>query len=233
MELITILIMSIIILITLVIILKLNRKNMKLIKQTGYDKKLNEITNCLPENKKICKEILSILKNENVNIKEDNGNKQASLYIVASNTILIANIKDTFTRVQTIAHECIHSIQDKYLLWSNFIFSNIYLLYYFIITILTLFNKISMPNIHAIILVMMSMLLFFIRSYIETDAMTRARFLAKEYMLGNTDKISKENINVIVENLDKLNSVGIKFYNLTILANYLIKVIIYCVIAMI
>ena len=37
----------------------------------------------------------------------------ASLYIVATNTILISNIKDTFTRVQTIAHECLHSIQNK------------------------------------------------------------------------------------------------------------------------
>ena len=74
----------------------------------------NEIANKLPENKEICKAILKKLHNENVKIQEneDKDNK-TSLYIAISNTIFIANIKDTFTRVQTIAHECIHSTQNK------------------------------------------------------------------------------------------------------------------------
>ncbi len=233
MELISILVMCIIILIVLTILLGVNRKNIFFIRQIGEDESLNEITNCLPENKEICKEILSILKNENVNIKVGDENKQASLYIVSSNTIFIANIKNTFTRVQTIAHECIHSIQDKRLLWFNFIVSNIYLLYFASITILSLFNKLAMPNLYVIILIMMSVLLFFIRSYLETDAMIKARFLAKEYMERNLDKINQENIDTIVENLDKLNNIGVKFYNFTLLAKYLVKVIIFCVIAII
>ena len=173
--------------------------------------------------------MLSILKNKNVNIKTGNDNSQASLYIVASNSILIANIKNTFTRVQTIAHECLHSIQNKKLLWFNFIFSNIYILYFFIITILTLFNKVTYTNVYAIILVMMSMLLFFIRSYLETDAMTKAKFLAKEYMESKKNVISNENINLVVENYDKINGIGIVVANFSLIANYLVKVIIYCI----
>lgn len=233
MELITILVMSVIILIILVILLKLNKKNINLIKQVGNDKKLNEITNSLPENEEVCREILSMLKNDDVNIKVSDENKEASLYIVATNTILIANIKNTFTRIQTIAHECIHSIQDKHLLWFNFIFSNIYLLYFGIIIILTLFDKIISPNKYAIILVMISILLFFIRSYLETDAMIKARFLAKEYMQTKENTIDQKNIEIIVENLDKMNAIGIKFYNLTLLFQYLSKVIIYCIVAII
>lgn len=233
MEIIVILIMSIIIIVSLTIISKFSFKKMKLIKEIGEDKNLNELTNVLPENEQIAKEILAKLKNENVKIRTGSASSQTSLYIVASNTIFIANIKNTFTRVQTIAHECIHSVQDKALLWFNFIFSNIYILYWVIITILTLINKISNPSIYAIILVMMSMILFFVRSYIETDAMTKARFLAKEYMEDKGDVVSKKNIETIVENYDKINSVGIKFTNLSLIVEYLVKVIIYCVVALI
>lgn len=233
MEIIVILIMSIIIIASLTIISKFSLKKMKLIKEIGEDKNLNELTNVLPENEQIAKEILAKLKNENVKIRTGGASSQTSLYIVASNTIFIANIKNTFTRVQTIAHECIHSVQDKALLWFNFIFSNIYILYWVIITILTLINKISSPSIYAIILVMMSMVLFFVRSYIETDAMTKARFLAKEYMEDKGDVVSKKNIETIVENYDKINSDGIKFTNLSLIVEYLVKVIIYCVVALI
>lgn len=233
MELIVILIISIITIIILSILVKFNLNNMRLIKEIGEDKNLNELTNVLPENEQICKEILRKLKNEKVKIKTGNENSQASLYIVATDTILIANIKNTFTRVQTIAHECIHSLQDKRLLWFNFIFSNIYIFFWIIITILTLINKISNPNIFAIILVMMSMILFFVRSYLENDAMIRARFLAKEYMEEKDDVISKENIDIIVENYDKINFVGIKFTNLSLVVEYLVKVIIYCLVGVI
>ena len=155
--------MSCIILATLMVLLRMNMKYINFIKKIGNDRKLNEITNSLPDNEVICKEILSMLGNERVNVKVGDENKQASLYIVATNTILIANIKNTFTRVQTIAHECIHSVQDKRLLWFNFAFSNVYLLYFYIVTFLTLINKISTPNIFAIILVMMSIMMFFVR----------------------------------------------------------------------
>lgn len=233
MELITILISSIVILIVLAILLRFNKSNVMKIKKIGEDSSLNEITNVLPENEEICKEILTMLKNENVKIKVGDDNSQSSLYIVASNTIFIANIKKTFTRVQTIAHECIHSVQDKRLLWFNFIFSNIFLIYFAVITIMALFNKLPVSNIFAIILAIMSMLLYFVRSYIETDAMTKARFLAKEYMEGKTDLISQENIDTVIKNYDRLNDIGVKFYNLKLLFNYLVKVIVFCVVALI
>ena len=44
---------------------------------------------------------------------EENGDNEASLYIAVTNKILIANISNTYTRIQTIAHECLHSIQNK------------------------------------------------------------------------------------------------------------------------
>lgn len=231
MELIILLIMSFIVLIVLALLFKFNVENIRKIEQIAHNKELNEITNSLPQNEQICKEILKMLKKENVKIKVGNENSQSSLYIVATNSILIANINNTFTRVQTIAHECIHSVQDKRLLWFNFIFSNIYLLYFAIITVLSLFNKLPEVNNFAIILVMMSMLLYSVRSYIEHDAMIKARFLAKDYMEKNENLISKSDIDVVVEHYDKLNDIGVKFYNLKLLFDYLVKVIAFCIVA--
>lgn len=231
MEIIILLITAITVLVILAIVLKFNFGSIKLIKSIGEDKKLNEITNALPENEQICKDILKMLHNEEVNVKVGNENSQASLYIVATNSILIANIKNTFTRVQTIAHECIHSVQDKRVLWFNFVFSNIYLIYFACITVLALFNKLPAVNVFSIILVMMSMLLYFIRSYLETDAMIKARYLAKEYMDMNKDLVGEDNIRIVVENYDKLNNIGVKFYNLKLIFDYMVKAIVFCLVA--
>lgn len=233
MEIISIAILCIIILILLALILKDNFKNMNQIKKIGEDKQLNEITNSLPENEDICKEMLEMLNNQNVKIKTGNENSQASLYIVASNSILIANIKNTFTRVQTIAHECLHSIQNKKMLWFNFIFSNIYIIYFVIITILALFNKGKYESICAIVLIMMSFLLYFVRSYLETDAMTKARFLADEYMRKKNDVISNEDIDLIVNNYDKINNIGILVTNFSLIFSYFVKILVYCVVVLI
>lgn len=229
MELITILITGILSIILLAFIIKFNMKNIQKIKQTGENQSLKEITNSLPENEIICKNILKMLKNENVKIKHADENSKTSFYIIALNTIIIANVKDTFMRVQTIAHECIHSIQDKRLLWFNYIFSNVYLLYFIITTILAVINKLPVPSVFAIILIMMSIILYFVRSYIETDAMIRARYVAKEYMENNEDLINKENIDLIIEKYDELNNIGVKFYNFKLLFDYMIKIVVFCV----
>ena len=115
----------IIIIIISIILLKLGLNihisDMKKIKKIGYDKKLNDIANKFPSNKEICMEMLEKLNNKNVKIEEVKDSK-TSLYIAITNKIIIANINDTFTRIQTISHECLHSIQNRRILLSNFIF---------------------------------------------------------------------------------------------------------------
>ena len=77
----------------------------------------------------------------------------------------------------------------------------------------------------------MSMLLYCIRSYLETDAMIKARYLAKEYMDMNKNLIGEDNIRIVVENYDKLNNIGVKFYNLKLIFDYMVKVIVFCLVA--
>lgn len=202
--------------------------SIKKVKEIGENKELDELTNSFPENIDVCKSILNKLGNTEVTIKEEKESK-TSLYIVINNTITIANIRNTFTRIQTIAHECIHSTQSKKMLWFNFIYTNIYMLYFLIISILTICKVIINPMMFLCILVLMGMVQYAIRSMLETDAMTKARYVAKEYLEEN--KIcSTENIEKIVTQYDKLNNVGIKLVNFDILARNCIKIIIYSII---
>lgn len=206
-------------------------RDIKKLKELGYDKGLNEITNKLPENKEICKDFLKMLNNENVKIEESEGN-QASLYMVLSNSIIIANIKNTFTRVQTVAHECLHSIQDKRTLLFNFIFSNIYFIYFVAICILAILKINPLPNTVLFALAIFSFINYIIRSYLEMDAMTNAKPLAEQYLKREGTLTEKEQ-ETILNNYDEINNIGIKLYNYTLITKNLIKIIIYSVICII
>lgn len=204
--------------------------DIKKMKEIGYDKELNEITNKLPENKEICKTILKKLHNEKVKMKEseDKENK-TSLYIALSDTILIANINDTFTRVQTMAHECLHSIQNRRTLVFNFIYSNIYFLYFLGICIVSLLKLNRHGMLHLFILMMLGVVYYAIRSYLEMDAMTKAKPLAKEY-IEEQRKLTKEEENKILDNYDRINEIGIKMTNYQLIVNCTIKIMLYATI---
>ena len=195
--------------------------NIKKLKQIGEDKELDEITKKYPENVEICKYYLKKLDNENVKIEEDK-NSNATLYLVTSNKIFIANLKNSYTRIQTIAHECLHSIQSKKMLWFNFIFSNIYLLYFFIICILAIFKVLPNKMIFLFILILFGLVFYAVRTYLENDAMIKALYLAKDYM--QEIKISgQEEIEKIVKKYEELNNIGIKYTNFKFLSNAIFK----------
>ncbi len=198
--------------------------NMKKIKEIGEDKELDKLTQKYPENIEICKAYLKKLNNENVKIEEDK-NSNVTLYLVMSNKIFIANLKDSYTRIQTIAHECLHSIQSKKLLWFNFVFSNIYLVYFFIICILAIFKILPYKMLFLSILIIFGFVFYAVRTYLENDAMIKARFLAKEYMQEKGIS-TQEEIDRIVNKYDKLNDIGIKCTNFQLLSNVFLKTVI-------
>ena len=210
---------------------------MKEIKKAGHNKKLDELTYKFPENKEICKTILEKLNNTKVTIKEnDDKDVKSSLYIAISDTIFIANIKDTYTRIQTIAHECLHSVQSKKLLIFNFIYSNIYLLYFALSIILTILGIFKDIKLQIIIISLLSFFYYVIRSFLETDAMTKAPYLAKEYMLDYIEKnpiCTKEEVEEIVEEYNRINHLGIPTYNYILMMNCIVKIMIYMVVALV
>ena len=223
--------------ITIAILYVVFEVNIKEIKKVGKNEKLDELTKKFPENEEICKDILKKLKNENVKVvQNENRENKTSLYIAISNTILIANIKDTYTRIQTIAHECLHSIQSRKMLLFNFFYSNFYLIYFVIITLLTVVGVIKNYYLNIAILILLSYIYYIVRSYLETDAMTKARYVAKDYMndyIENNEICTKDEINDLCEQYDKINKIGIPATNFVIFFNCFIKVTIYVAVAFI
>lgn len=206
--------------------------NMKKIKHiVDNDKDLDELSKKYPSNIELCKKYLKKLNNESVIIEEDK-NSEASLYIAISNKILIANIAKSYTRIQTIAHECLHSIQDRRLLIFNFIFSNIYLLYFTVICILGILQVLPNKLMFLSMYLILSMVYYAVRVYLENDAMIKARYLAKDYM--EEEKISsKEEIEKIVNGFDRINNLGIKVTNYKFFLNIMVKLLVFIIICLI
>lgn len=203
--------------------------NLKKAKYMQENKEAEKITDKFPENIEIAKEMLEMLGNEGVKIEQAKDTK-TSLYIAITNKISIADMKNNYARIQTIAHECLHSCQDRTLLLFNFIFSNINMIYFFIITILTIFKLVNNQMLQIAILMLFALIQFSIRSFLEIDAMTRAKFLAKEYM--NKKKLcTEEEKETLIKEYDKINKVGIPFTLDNLLTSGLIRVLIYAVVS--
>lgn len=233
MEYLIIIVISIITIILLKMGLNVHIKDLKKVKEIGYDKNLNNIANKFPENKEICEKILKKLGNNNVKIEEANDSK-TSLYIAVSNKIIIANMKDTFARIQTIAHECLHSVQNRAILIFNFIFSNIFLIY-FIASIFLIFFDVGNSLNYIMIYIFAGLIYCIIRGYLENEAMSKAMYVAKEYMqeYGNeNNNISDKEINLLVENFEKINKIGIPLTNFSLTMGVILKIIILSILAL-
>jgi len=223
-----VIIISVILIITNYIIFQINLKK---IKEIGMEEDLNKLAEKYPNNIEICKQILKKLKNENVKIEEDK-NVETTLYIALTNKIFIADTKNSYTRIQTMAHECLHSVQDRKILMFNFIFSNIYMIYFMAIIILTIFKVATNSLLCLNIFLLLSLTYYMVRIFLENDAMINAKYLAKEYM-EEQNISTKEEIGQIVDGFTRLNNVGIKAVNYQLFLEILLKVIIFSIVALI
>ena len=231
-----IIIIFLVFLLVLKIGLNIKIKDVKRLKQLSQDNTLNKITNVFPKNKEICEEILEKLNNKNVEIEElgEDSKSQTSLYLVMQNKIIIANIKDNFARIQTIAHECIHSVQDKKILKFNFIFSNISNLYFLVICILALLDIFNEQVWYCILisLILIQSISFIVRSHLETDAMTRAEYVAGAY-INEKKLLNKDDEEKIINTYKEINNIGIKLYNYILISKKVLSIIIFLVLIMI
>lgn len=209
--------------------LNIKIKDIKKLKELAFNKEKNIIIDKLPENEEIAKEILKGFNNNHTKVKKsENPKDTASIYVVLTDSIIIANIKNTFTRVQTIAHECIHSMQDKVTLWFNFIYTNLYNLLLVVLIVLKLFNIID--NMLGLLLLMLAGFIYYVvRAYLENDAMLKAKHVAKEYMKKSNLLTNKE-IEEIIAGYDDINTIGVKIYLYRLLLEVLVRTLIFSVI---
>lgn len=221
MELIIIIVASI----AIIIVNSMMKMNVKKLEQIALNTELNEIVKKYPNNVEICEYMLRKLENRTTKIEEDI-NSNSTLYMAVQDKILIGNTHESFSRIQTMAHECLHSIQDKKMLLFNFIYSNLYLMYFFIICILTIIKKLPNETIYSDILLILSFVYYVIRIYLENDAMIKAEYLAKEYM-EEQEIDSKDEIKKVLEGFKEINKGIIKGTNCGLFVKIMIKVVIF------
>lgn len=211
-------------LIFLKIFLKVNFKVIKELENRSSEE-LETLSNKFPDEEIICKDILEKLNNPDVKVKKQK-EYTSCLYTIFNNTITIGNFQQNYMKLQTIAHECIHSCQSKITLWSNFIFTNIYLIYFVIILLLAFLNKLSYTDIHAIILIFLSIIQYILRFSLENEAMIKAKYVAKEYIEENKI-LTKNEEKKLLEEYEKINNIGIPFMNYYTISMNIIKIIIF------
>ena len=222
---ISVIILGVITLVLLKIFLNINFKKLKQL-EIGSDEKLKNISDKLQNVKSevICKNILNKFECSNVDIcvKPE---YSACLYT-------IGEFKEQYMKPQTIAHECIHASQNKVTLWANFIFTNIYLLFWVVICILSILNKLPNTGIFTIILVFTSLIQYIIRYSLENEAMIKAKYIAKEYIEENK-LLNKEQEEILLKEYDRVNNLGIPFMNYYQISMNIVKVMIFSFICII
>lgn len=221
------------ILITLLILKIIFNAKAKDIKKFETDEELEKIVEKLPDNEQLAKIYLQKLNNNTVKIDKWNDEKiKTSVYNAMTNTITIGKIDKMYTRIQTVAHECLHSVQPKRILKFNFWFSNINILYFIVLLILTLFRIIEETNIQIFILLMLGIIQYSIKSYLEQDAMTKAKYLVNEYFDTNND-IENTEKEKLLKKYEELNEKAIPFVSYSLIFSELLKILLYLIIVII
>ena len=214
---------------TIILLKFVFRINLKKAKKLEKNKDLQKITDRFPKNQVIAKEMLEMLGNNTTKVEEKSDTK-TSLYIAITNKILIADFKNNYGRIGTIAHECIHSVQDKLLLLFNFIFSNVTIIYFLVTIALTILKVFTNYLLQVVILLILGLIQFAVRGYLETDAMTRSKYLAKDY-INNKNLCTNKETEELINEYDKINKMGILFYLFSMISSLLIKVSLYIAIS--
>ena len=198
-----------IILVTIVALKIIFKIDFKEAKKLDENKKLEKLTDKFPENIQIANEMLEMLDNKTVKVEEVK-NTNTSLYVAITNKIQIADMKNNYARIQTIAHECLHSVQDKRLLIFNFIFSNMIIIYWIVILILAITKGLQNIEMQMFLLLLLSTIKIIVRGYLETDAMTKSTCLAEKYIKQKNLINSKETEKLLIE-YKKINNIGIPY----------------------
>lgn len=165
-------------------------------KDSSKRKELDNIIEKLPSSDVVAKDILKIIGNDKTEYIFDEDIK-GNYYVYLNDTIYLSSKqsdKKNYERLCIISHECIHSIQPKWLQNLNFIFSNLEIIS-FVVFIILYFFKIT--NVYMYISYLIIAILSIIpRIILEVWAIKKAPLISKEYLnnkILNTKEVEKVN----------------------------------------
>ena len=167
-----------------------------------YDEKISPIVEKMGDNEEITNGILKFIGNDSTKIEKNMDPKiKASFYNFNTAKITIKDTEDLKdrSRIIHIAHECIHSIQDKKLGMAHFILSNIQILYFLGIFIYFFYNKDADLRFNLLLVQLFIFILtFFMKVVLESDATYRGPELAFEYL---ENKVNEKDLKEFKENI--------------------------------
>lgn len=155
-----------------------------------------EIIDVLPSNLDMCKEMLELLGNNKTIVKLDKDIKN-SYYVFLNDTIYLSNrdkVNKSYYRISLIAHECMHSVQNKVLQIINFIFSNIELITFLISLTLILINSKNIILLKSYLII--NIVSIIPRLMLEIHATIKSIKLSTTYL---KDKIGNESLDNIIK----------------------------------
>ena len=112
------------------------------------------------------------------------------------------------------------------------VFTNIYLLFWIVISVLALLNKLPNTSVFIIAFIFASLIQYIIRYSLENEAMLKAKFIAKEYIEENKT-LNKEEEQLLLNEYDRVNKLGIPFMNYYQISMNIIKIMILAFICLI
>lgn len=168
----------------------------------------------LGNNETLARSILKYLGNTHTKVqKNKDENAKVSFYTCISDTITISINKDSkeLSRFVHVAHECVHSIQNKALLLFHFLISNIQILYFLAIFIYFFYTDQQEIKFSLLLIqVFIFFITFFIKVVLESDASYRALSVASSYIESRTDRKTTLAFENCIK--DKLYTLMPKFY---------------------
>lgn len=183
-------------LIATIFLVIINFNEMKKIKEQAIDEKYDRKIAMLPDNKQVCNELQKMI-NKECEIQLDD-NTTSSAYIFFLDKIILSNneiSKKSFSRILFIAHECIHSIQNKNMHIANFTLKNAVNIFTIALFVILFMNKITVDILLTYFLV--AFISFCINMILETDAIYRSIILARKYL-------SKYNLDEIADRYEEI-----------------------------
>lgn len=160
-----------------------------------FNKENLKLINELPGNETVCKQILELIGNNKTSIKLDKNIKN-SYYVFLNDTIYLSDLEKvnkSYYRISLIAHECIHSVQNKLLQIINFILSNIELVVFAISLILIVFKYNNNTFFYSYFIINILSIIF--RLILEIHATIKSIGLSEKYM---KNKIEDEKLKDII-----------------------------------
>lgn len=157
-----------------------------------FDSEISPAIANFGNNETLARAILKFLNNTHTKVqKNKDDNAKISFYTYTSDTITICNNKEAkeLSRFVHVAHECVHSIQNKALLLFHFLISNLQILYFLSIFIYFFYTKKQQVKFYLLLIQLFLFLInFFIKVVLESDAAYRSISVASSYIESRTDR---------------------------------------------